>query len=280
MRHTPEAFTLVELLVVITIIVLLLALLTPAMEKAMELSQRAVCAANLHGTGAGLAQYGFDNRWALPEAQPSYKTQRLVDRPTGAPATVPTTGWGIYAVWIRENVAEYDGYLGHGRAAQLKYLQPKSLYCPSNTFTGLNYDEPWDGSAATAVMVGGVPVTAGAGGWPASGDPVEADYTYIWTGYHYRATLGAGADYLSPKLKRDGGHEPVLADVFSDGDGGRNVDRHHMEGYTVLRLSGAAAFTPDPDAEVKFANGGVHYSAGAAEYIVQKRVWEEFFARN
>lgn len=67
MNRSTHGFTLVELLVVITIIVILITMLTPAVEKAMELAKRAVCATNLHNWGAAHAQYYMDNKRQLPE---------------------------------------------------------------------------------------------------------------------------------------------------------------------------------------------------------------------
>src|SRR5688500_9352891 len=57
-----KAFTLVELLVVITIITILLALLTPGLDKAVELAERARCASNLHVLHQGVVQYAYANR--------------------------------------------------------------------------------------------------------------------------------------------------------------------------------------------------------------------------
>jgi prepilin-type N-terminal cleavage/methylation domain-containing protein len=60
--HMRAAFTLVELLVVITIIVILIALLTPALDRAIEMAERAKCGANLKAWGAGHAQYYLDHK--------------------------------------------------------------------------------------------------------------------------------------------------------------------------------------------------------------------------
>ena len=54
------AFTLVELLVVITIIVILLALLVPAMDQAIYQAELAVCAGRLKTVGTGVTVYAMD----------------------------------------------------------------------------------------------------------------------------------------------------------------------------------------------------------------------------
>jgi prepilin-type processing-associated H-X9-DG protein/prepilin-type N-terminal cleavage/methylation domain-containing protein len=60
------AFTLVELLVVISIIVLLAALLLPVLSKAKESSRSAACLSNLHQIGIALQLYAQDNHNQLP----------------------------------------------------------------------------------------------------------------------------------------------------------------------------------------------------------------------
>jgi prepilin-type N-terminal cleavage/methylation domain-containing protein len=74
-----RAFTLVELLVVVTIIVVLLALLVPAMDKAIYQAELAICASQLDVISTGLIQYTFSNRKAYPD-RPS-RTANGANRP-------------------------------------------------------------------------------------------------------------------------------------------------------------------------------------------------------
>jgi prepilin-type N-terminal cleavage/methylation domain-containing protein len=60
------AFTLVELLVVITIIVILLALLAPALDQAIYQAELTVCAANQRGVASGAVTYAMDYRRSYP----------------------------------------------------------------------------------------------------------------------------------------------------------------------------------------------------------------------
>ena len=60
------AFTLVELLVVITVIVVLLALLAPALDKAIYQAELAVCGGNMRGAAGGVLLYAFDHKRSYP----------------------------------------------------------------------------------------------------------------------------------------------------------------------------------------------------------------------
>ncbi len=72
-----HGFTLVELLVVISIIALLISLLLPALARAKELANRAVCSANIGSIIQSMVIYAQSNRNEFP--------------------SVPGSGWGGYA---------------------------------------------------------------------------------------------------------------------------------------------------------------------------------------
>lgn len=77
MRNQRQAFTLVELLVVIGIIAILIAILLPALSKARGAAQAANCASNLRQIGIAMLMYIDDTggkyypaRWHPPEVDP------------------------------------------------------------------------------------------------------------------------------------------------------------------------------------------------------------------
>ncbi|OHB55194.1 MAG: hypothetical protein A2Y07_08120 [Planctomycetes bacterium GWF2_50_10] len=63
-----NAFTLVELLVVISIIALLLAVLMPALQKAREQARTVLCGAGLHQWGMVIPMYANDNKGQIPQS--------------------------------------------------------------------------------------------------------------------------------------------------------------------------------------------------------------------
>jgi type II secretory pathway pseudopilin PulG len=114
----PGAFTLVELLVVITIIVVLLSLLAPAMDKAVYEAELAVCGANLKGLATAVTAYSGEHRRTYPFHQ-TYQDPGM--RP-------------IYLNW------SYNGY--DDRPLLSKYVSiNKNLQCPLAGAMGLEAQE-------------------------------------------------------------------------------------------------------------------------------------------
>ncbi len=65
--HHVRAFTLVELLVVISIIALLIALLMPALRRARMAAHQVVCASNLHQIHVASVAYAMDHDGYFPD---------------------------------------------------------------------------------------------------------------------------------------------------------------------------------------------------------------------
>ena len=66
-HQRQSAFTLTELLVVISIVALLIALLLSAMKRAKETARRTICLSNLKQVGTAIHVYAHENEGAFPE---------------------------------------------------------------------------------------------------------------------------------------------------------------------------------------------------------------------
>jgi len=82
-----EAFTLVELLVVISIIALLLAILMPSLQKARESAKKVVCTSNIRQIGLAMGVYMQNNSGCLPGPGSDYTIAI-----ENAPGTTTITG--------------------------------------------------------------------------------------------------------------------------------------------------------------------------------------------
>ncbi len=93
-RRRRPAFTIVELLVVITIIALMLGLAMPNMQYGILKAQSVNCSTNLHGIGIAVLSWATDNNDVLPEINQ-----------TAPPLPYPTTVPGIVGVLQAYNVS-------------------------------------------------------------------------------------------------------------------------------------------------------------------------------
>src|SRR5437016_12054213 len=84
-RDATNAFTLVELLVVIGIIALLIGVLLPTLQKARTAAQVAACLSNIRQLSVAVAGYMVENHQTLPEAVYNNKTGLLSPRGTLQP---------------------------------------------------------------------------------------------------------------------------------------------------------------------------------------------------
>jgi prepilin-type N-terminal cleavage/methylation domain-containing protein len=83
MKTTQKAFTLVELLVVISIIAMLLAVLLPSLNKARENARTIICASNLKNYGVALQAYVNSNDDKTPFVFYWLYSKATLDKPVG-----------------------------------------------------------------------------------------------------------------------------------------------------------------------------------------------------
>src|SRR5215203_4280922 len=82
-----NAFTLIELLIVIAVIAILVAIILPTVGKAREAANRATCLSNLRQLAISINGYLADNKTRFPEASSTNAYYSpLAPRSTGAQA--------------------------------------------------------------------------------------------------------------------------------------------------------------------------------------------------
>jgi len=116
-----KGFTLIELLVVIAIIALLMTLLSPMLQRAKEITRRAVCSTNLRHVHGGTQVYADENRNLAP---PRYWP------------------WSQYHVGNDYTTGEAQMAMGFLILTNGKYFQPGMLFCPSDRYFSLKGNWP------------------------------------------------------------------------------------------------------------------------------------------
>ncbi len=128
--RSRAAFTLVELLAVISVVAILVALLMPVFGSMLDAGRGTACLSNLRQIGAGIAAYAADNDGKIPYGPkaPPFTSPANLYPSTGAPTTLLSLQSGAPA----------------GLGLLLTYLTvPKVLFCPG-------CDSPVDADAELA----------------------------------------------------------------------------------------------------------------------------------
>jgi type II secretory pathway pseudopilin PulG len=121
------AFSLVELLVVISIIALLAALLLPALGQAQAQARSAQCVSNLRQWGLAFRQYADDNKDYLPRRGQGIQPLAQINRPEDWFNALPS----YFASHPYQQIFAIDG--------KLKPRSSSVFVCPAATDPGSNH---------------------------------------------------------------------------------------------------------------------------------------------
>ncbi len=128
MGTTKKAFTLVELLVVISIIAMLLAMLVPALSKVKEQARTILCATNLKNYGPALLMYTQENNGRFPTRYYWLYSKTSLEAITGgteAGSWIDGSKFHYRCLWHYEGSVSPNGNLW-------KYLKDKNVHiCPT-----------------------------------------------------------------------------------------------------------------------------------------------------
>ncbi|MEM6391995.1 MAG: prepilin-type N-terminal cleavage/methylation domain-containing protein [Planctomycetota bacterium] len=190
-----NAFTIVELLVVISIIALLVAILLPVLGQAREAAVNAKCLSNLRQIGTALNVYATDNG--------EYKTY------AGDIKTTPTGGTADFRVSPNQNIF---AHFNKGGALGRAWFYPELLkegyisdlevgFCPNNWETDFTYvanntmgHPQFVEDGGPADFVGGIDFQIGYGG---TGGAHRGEYLYFGP---YTQTWIWQKRFVSPQL--------------------------------------------------------------------------------
>ncbi len=231
--RAPRAFTIVELLVVISIVTILASFLMPAFARVREAADRLQCSNNMRQIGCAILSYADDNNDRVPSMQ--CITGETNDRFFGN-AMALTTGSGekLDGLGVLLSQALGGGYVS----------DPRVFYCPCHCG-----DHPFDRYATTLLAPFGQGLTG----------------ELTFSNYHYRCTPDNGANEgvipvnARVTLSKFRANQSLLADgmrtradfnhvkgtnrLFSDG----HTDWHADNGQIILRTLPQASDVSAPN---------------------------------
>jgi prepilin-type N-terminal cleavage/methylation domain-containing protein len=226
--RSRDAFTLVELLVVIGIIAVLVSLLLPALNKAREQALRTQCMSNLRQQGIYLQTYLNQFKGNLPIGSwvgtPEYG---YVIWQQGIPAPNPAN-----AYYIGMGLLVPAGIISDQVVTDTSAGEGKFLYCPVQTNPGTGYNDPgneWVGTFGSATRIS---YTQRAEWYYAQGQPYV---TKVWNPQAANGGFMAAPNGTAPWFpkSKDFKDRALMIDLFVN-PGHEEFNQGHKTGMNVL----------------------------------------------
>lgn len=257
-RTSGRAFTLVELLVVISIIAILIALLLPALAGAKRASERIVCASNMRQVGLALTEYASEYH--------SYPLSAIPLWPFGQfNLTGPNPVWGFgllyysgYNVVGGQMVNMHAGLLEpNANGISLIYSTESGYFSQANFVPAGTYDSTtgmvnnWGGSSSISAIYSGYNYWFNRkdGSWvsafdvlaPSGANPANQYYDPNNTDPLHQPSAGPddspGAILVSDQVNY--ANEPAITPYTGFVDGSHNPWSNHVSDMTMGLPDGA-----------------------------------------
>lgn len=247
-----QAFTLVELLVVISIIALLISILLPALSKARAAARLTICGTQLKSSGVAMVMYAMDSNGVI--ARTDYGGSDGNNNNQGRAHSI---GNGRVAP-DQKKIVYHGTWLTNGYLATAK-----TFLCPDMTIlkddrnggNGLTYADKfinYDGAYKETFISGGMVVPAGPGWRPLqvtsyhmNGALLAMDKTYNavpQATFPRHMLLNKGDRYAGRKYYEFASNWPVMSDYRGPGTDGGRTSNHQSRGFNVMRGDGAVKF--------------------------------------
>lgn len=244
----PFAFTLVEMLLVVTLLALLISILLPSMTRAKELTRRSVCANNLHQLSTALEDYVIASRRRYPGGNATLIPGNGIDSTYSVTAVTP---------------------MGLAHLMTERFLTtPLVMYCPSWTHPWNQYDkvdvagdDPWFGPSMM-------------GGWPAPGNAGPTRHRGI--SYHYRSTFGVAFN-RPPSNMNTKPNNAIVADHWVQREVLYGNTYGHRDGYNTMALDGRVFWKGDPQGQYMVTMMPPAMGITNGNWSFQEIIWRQFF---